>query len=1110
MSNNTKKTNSNTKNTNKLLEKAEQNNKKNAKNTNNNKKNANNSKKNTMTNKTVNKVANSVNSRNPDVITPNEWVLTDRKDFPDWIPKTFVKYRLSSNVKNANVKKNNDKFELLPYQKFLRDYMQESSPYRGVLIYHGLGSGKCVAPETQIIINGLHDSIEKAWSVLNAEGYHGVVDAQNPNTEWLHIQTRGLITKSFDSDRGVLVEKPINKMYRQHVNEPLRYVRLANGMSIICTLQHRLWVNRNGVNQWVNNIELGDLMWHNSPNSTVLMTSPVTEFFYRDYNGWVYDLEVLETHSYLANGIVSHNTCSAIGIAENLKTKRNIVVMLPASLRDNFIKELQFCGSETYAKNPDLIKNKYSFVSYRAPNTVDQLEAIGSLDDHVIIVDEVHNLISMIIGSGKTGKVVYEKLMNAKNVKLIFLSGTPIINYPFEAGVMFNMLRGFMEVITFKITEMDTKRYQNVWKLEELERALARDIKEVDFVESNARTKFLSIKLTVPHYDKKFNDVLAKVATETKKYGIAIAYAGMQQYLPYPDEDKVFHDYFIQETQLESRLVRTDLFKRRMIGLVSYYKGASQKYYPKVEGENDFLEVPMSDYQYQEYQLIRQEEKKTEKTGQSRVLSTKATSSENLQKVSSIFRIYTREACNFVFPSDIPRPYLSIKISRSGNGNGNGNNNKFSEKALTKNNKNNETDKDRMTEASVVGLSDSPGAIKGQKQKAYQQRIERALGDLAIEAKTYLSPGPDGLGRYSPKMDLMLANVKKSPGSVLVYSNFRNMEGVQIFGMVLEANGFVPFLASQSVNASKGTKKAPIQNGGKNANNNKKALAKNKNGKKYTYAIWSGKEDKETRKELLRIFNSKENMYGDIIRVLMITAAGAEGIDLKNVRQVHIMEPYWNEIRTDQVIGRAVRMNSHAMLPVADRNVHIYRYVSVFTEQQRDESREKMTTDQYIQDMALRKKMINSRILRLMKEAAVDCRLNKADNNSDIDCLAFGDGAEGLSYVPDLAQNATREVSTNEVRNVKRDIIMAFVNTADRNKIVMRFHQPTGKLYSIMDKTYTNPLFDINKINNSTKKSLAKIGVDMGTGTIYDYEASKAGSAIKIGRVGPRGEFIKE
>ena len=106
------------------------------------------------------------------------------------------------------------------------------------------------------------------------------------------------------------------------------------------------------------------------------------------------------------------------------------------------------------------------------------------------------------------------------------------------------------------LNSTDTKRYQNVWKLEELERALARDIKEVDFVESNARTKFLSIKLTVPHYDKKFNDVLAKVATETKKYGIAIAYAGMQQYLPYPDEDKVFHDYFIQETQLLTILLR--------------------------------------------------------------------------------------------------------------------------------------------------------------------------------------------------------------------------------------------------------------------------------------------------------------------------------------------------------------------------------------------------------------------------------------------------------------------------------------------------------------------------------------------------------------------------
>ena len=43
------------------------------------------------------------------------------------------------------------------------------------------------------------------------------------------------------------------------------------------------------------------------------------------------------------------------------------------------------------------------------------------------------------------------------------------------------------------------------------------------------------------------------------------------------------------------------------------------------------------------------------------------------------------------------------------------------------------------------------------------------------------------------------------------------------------------------------------------------------------------------------------NLYGEILHVLMTTKTGAEGIDLHNVRQVHIIEPYWNPVRLKQV-----------------------------------------------------------------------------------------------------------------------------------------------------------------------------------------------------------------
>ena len=72
-------------------------------------------------------------------------------------------------------------------------------------------------------------------------------------------------------------------------------------------------------------------------------------------------------------------------------------------------------------------------------------------------------------------------------------------------------------------------------------------------------------------------------------------------------------------------------------------------------------------------------------------------------------------------------------------------------------------------------------------------------------------------------------------------------------------------------------------------------------------------------------------MRGEVLEVLMTTKQGAEGLNTKNVRQLFVVEPYWNPVRLDQVVGRAVRINSHLELPEKDRNVEIYIYLSKAT-----------------------------------------------------------------------------------------------------------------------------------------------------------------------------------
>lgn len=56
-------------------------------------------------------------------------------------------------------------------------------------------------------------------------------------------------------------------------------------------------------------------------------------------------------------------------------------------------------------------------------------------------------------------------------------------------------------------------------------------------------------------------------------------------------------------------------------------------------------------------------------------------------------------------------------------------------------------------------------------------------------------------------------------------------------------------------------------------------------------------EDKEDRGSLIRLMRSERNRKGVDSVVLLITKAGAEGLDLKSIRQVHVMEPFWNKVR---------------------------------------------------------------------------------------------------------------------------------------------------------------------------------------------------------------------
>ena len=85
-----------------------------------------------------------------------------------------------------------------------------------------------------------------------------------------------------------------------------------------------------------------------------------------------------------------------------------------------------------------------------------------------------------------------------------------------------------------------------------------------------------------------------------------------------------------------------------------------------------------------------------------------------------------------------------------------------------------------------------------------------------------------------------------------------------------------------------------------------------------SYKTFYGKVNMKDRKQIVKDFNE------DKFKVLVLTKAGGEGLDLKGVRNVFILDPTWNESGIRQIIGRAIRFKSHHHLPVEERKVNVY------------------------------------------------------------------------------------------------------------------------------------------------------------------------------------------
>lgn len=129
--------------------------------------------------------------------------------------------------------------------------------------------------------------------------------------------------------------------------------------------------------------------------------------------------------------------------------------------------------------------------------------------------------------------------------------------------------------------------------------------------------------------------------------------------------------------------------------------------------------------------------------------------------------------------------------------------------------------------------------------------------------------------------------------------------------------------------------------------------------KGYTCALFTGAETMKKKKEAVLAYNTGK------LDALLITASGAEGIDLKKTRKIIIMEPHWNQTRVDQAIGRGVRYLSHINLDLKNRNVTVYNLLSVYPTRFFKDPYE-ISSDVHLHDMSAKKVKVNDQFLALL------------------------------------------------------------------------------------------------------------------------------------------------
>ena len=876
------------------------------------------------------------------LIKASSYYMDNRELFINFINSLFASYKedLKAESKSASCEsRNGDNFDLMAHQKIVRDYINLYTPYRGLLLYHGLGSGKTCS------------------SIAIAEGMK--------DNRKIIVMTPASLKRNYFEE----LKKCGDSMYKKN----------------------QFW-------------EFVDATPENIKTlSNVLTIDPA--YINAQKGAWLVNVKKAPNYE-----------------------------QLPSADKKSLDKQLDV-----------MIMNKYRFIAYNGmrKSHMKELSMEGGtkhnpFDNAVVIIDEAHNIVSRIVNklsrrsSISVSIELYELLMSAENVRIVLLTGTPVINYPNEIAVLFNMIRGYIKTWHFKLvinagSKVTKQTFEDIFNTSTLGGNVA------DFIDYKSSTTTLTMtRNPFGFVNQKSKDVydgmrladrgnmtdaefIGNITRLLLKEKISISGTRVDMYKALPDDPDEFKTMFINS---ENNVQNMALFKRRILGLTSYFRSAQESLMPRFTKSANFyiVDVVMSDFQLTIYEKARVKERKLELRNAQK--SRKKASNIYEDSVST-YRIFSRAFCNFVFPSpEIVRPMPPVTVFSDGTGQ--------------------DPDEDLLDTGAkldnIDGKYEADELVDGDRvvETEYDERIKAALLKLSENKAEFLTG--DSLEKCSPKFKTILDNISNPEhiGLHLVYSQFRTLEGIGIFKIVLEANGYTEF---KIINSASGWRlDVPIEER-----------------RKPMFVLYTGTESAEQKEISRNVFNgdwkyvpyslaedlrtiSPNNLFGEVIKVFMITASGAEGITLKNTRYVHLMEPYWHPVRTEQVIGRARRICSHQDLPEELKTVEVFLYLMKISRKQLDtvatielktkdvsklDSTMPFTSDQALWEIANMKEAVIEKLLDAVKESSIDCSIHSNIGSERLNCFSFGTvGSNKIAYSGSYEDENTDDVAKQNIQTV--------------------------------------------------------------------------------------------